>query len=374
MGSIMENANITVRVSILDSAAGGGVVYSEIHKTGTNKFGLFNISIGRGIQPSGLFANIDWATGSKWMQLEIQQYEQGVFTLIGMSELLSVPYALYAGSAQVVGVDRDSQQLSLIGNSLSISNGNTVNLSNIGSDNQSLSLSGNIISISNGNSIDLTSFLDNTDDQTLNYSSGILSISRGNSVVIPDSVNDADANPTNELQYLSISNDTLFLTNGGFVKLPQETKTGLAFKAYANPSNSHPLTNYSWNQMIFEAEEFDDSAAYNNSTGMFTAPKSGVYFFEAKVQLNDIVGFCSNDAASICLRNVSTGIDLDCAVRNMDNTTTGAYLHVTSIAKLNQNDQVQVRVWKNYLCTTLPHPNNIIGTSAYNNFSGYLIR
>ena len=36
-GSIMANANITVRVSIVDSAAGGGVVYSEIHKTGTNQ-------------------------------------------------------------------------------------------------------------------------------------------------------------------------------------------------------------------------------------------------------------------------------------------------------------------------------------------------
>jgi len=39
MGSIMANANITVRVSILDSVAGGGVVYSEIHMTGMNQFG-----------------------------------------------------------------------------------------------------------------------------------------------------------------------------------------------------------------------------------------------------------------------------------------------------------------------------------------------
>jgi len=38
-GSIMANAPITVKVSIIDSATGGGVVYSEIHKTGTNQFG-----------------------------------------------------------------------------------------------------------------------------------------------------------------------------------------------------------------------------------------------------------------------------------------------------------------------------------------------
>lgn len=35
-----------------------------------------------------------------------------------------------------------------------------------------------------------------------------------------DAVEDADADATNELQFLSINNDTVFLTNGGFVKLP----------------------------------------------------------------------------------------------------------------------------------------------------------
>ena len=38
--------------------------------------------------------------------------------------------------------------------------------------------------------------------------------------------NDADSSVTNELQTLSISNDTLFLTNGGFVKLPASTGSG----------------------------------------------------------------------------------------------------------------------------------------------------
>lgn len=102
-GSIMANANITVRISILDSAAGGSVAYSEIHKTGTNQFGLFSISIGRGIQPSGVFANIDWATGSKWMQLEMSQNNGSTFQFVGASELLSVPYALYAETSNTPG-------------------------------------------------------------------------------------------------------------------------------------------------------------------------------------------------------------------------------------------------------------------------------
>jgi len=65
----------------------------------TNQFGLFNLSIGSGIQPNGLFANISWATGSRWMQLELSQNDGATFTLIGASEMLSVPYALYAGTS-----------------------------------------------------------------------------------------------------------------------------------------------------------------------------------------------------------------------------------------------------------------------------------
>jgi len=38
--------------------------------------------------------------------------------------------------------------------------------------------------------------------------------------VTNDNVNDADADPTNELQAISISNDTIYLSNGGFVILP----------------------------------------------------------------------------------------------------------------------------------------------------------
>ena len=41
-GGIMANANITVRVSIIDSAAGGGVVYSENTQDG-DESKLYNL-------------------------------------------------------------------------------------------------------------------------------------------------------------------------------------------------------------------------------------------------------------------------------------------------------------------------------------------
>src|SRR5688572_2842293 len=91
-GSVMSNANVTVRVSIIDSASGGSVVYFEIHNTNTNQTGLLSISIGRGIQQSGSFALIDWPTGSKWVQIEMSLDGGNTFVVVSVSELLSVPY------------------------------------------------------------------------------------------------------------------------------------------------------------------------------------------------------------------------------------------------------------------------------------------
>jgi len=57
--------------------------------------------------------------------------------------------------------------------------------------------------------------------QNLAISGHDLSISNGNTVTLPDNVNDADSDPTNEIQTLSLSGYTLSLSGGGTVELPQ---------------------------------------------------------------------------------------------------------------------------------------------------------
>jgi len=119
----------------------------------------------------------------------------------------------------------DNQTLNLTGNTLGISNGNTLDLSKYldNTDAQSLNLANNILSISNGDSIDLSKYLDNTDNQGLVLTGDVLSIENGTgNVNLANYRDDADADPTNELQILSISNDTIYLSNGGFVKLPPQ--------------------------------------------------------------------------------------------------------------------------------------------------------
>ena len=107
----------------------------------------------------------------------------------------------------------DAQTLSLSGTSLSISNGNTVSLP-ADSDNQNLILNNGTLSISGGNSINLPP---NTDNQTLSISANTLSISNGNSITLPTSL---DNDSTNELQTLSISNGMISISNGNSVQLP----------------------------------------------------------------------------------------------------------------------------------------------------------
>jgi len=87
---------------------------------------------------------------------------------------------------------------------------------------QDLTLNGNILTITNNGSptsIDLSSYLDNTDAQTLSLSGSSLSISNGNSITLTDNVNDADSDPTNEMQNLSVgggnSNTSIINISGG---------------------------------------------------------------------------------------------------------------------------------------------------------------
>ena len=83
--------------------------------------------------------------------------------------------------------DTDDQTLSISGNSLSISGGNTVSLSSVNTDNQTLTLANDQLSISGGNVIDLSAFLDNSDMQLLAFdnATGELEISNGNTITLP---------------------------------------------------------------------------------------------------------------------------------------------------------------------------------------------
>jgi hypothetical protein len=93
-GTTISSSTLTVQILVHNITATGSVIYSENHVVSTNTFGLYNINIGQGTVITGTFTSINWGTGSKFIE---QQVDFGTgFVNMGTSQFLSVPYALYS--------------------------------------------------------------------------------------------------------------------------------------------------------------------------------------------------------------------------------------------------------------------------------------
>ncbi len=115
MGQMIPAQNIGVRFTIQE-ATGGTILYQETQSTTTNNFGLFTLAIGKGSVVSGSMNAIDWSTGGdKMLKVEIAPQGGTNYTMQGLTQLLSVPYALYAEKTKLIG-----------GNAITITNGNTI--------------------------------------------------------------------------------------------------------------------------------------------------------------------------------------------------------------------------------------------------------
>lgn len=95
-GNPLSEKNIAVRISIIEGSAGGATLYRETFNVATGKQGLFAIQIGGGSPVSGTFGSIVWASGSRFLKVEIDTNGGSAFTTLGTSQLLSVPYAFAA--------------------------------------------------------------------------------------------------------------------------------------------------------------------------------------------------------------------------------------------------------------------------------------
>ena len=96
----MKNQEVGLRISILFNSANGASVYSEEHTVLSNDNGLITLTIGEGTT-SDVFSSIDWGNGEYYLKVEVDP-EGGInYVMNQTSQLLSVPYALYAGNATV---------------------------------------------------------------------------------------------------------------------------------------------------------------------------------------------------------------------------------------------------------------------------------
>jgi uncharacterized protein (TIGR02145 family) len=105
--TLVTNQEIGMRISILQGSASGTAVYVETQKPTSNTSGLVSIEIGGGTIVSGIFSAIDWANGPYFIKTESDPKGGKNYNIVATSQLLSVPYALYAERSGTPGPKGD---------------------------------------------------------------------------------------------------------------------------------------------------------------------------------------------------------------------------------------------------------------------------
>jgi len=98
-GGPLSNHSVSLRLSIIDSSSSGTAVYVETQSTTTDTTGLFSVVIGMGTPVTGTFSSISWGVNNKWLKTEIDTTGGSSYLLMGVTQFMSVPYALYAGQS-----------------------------------------------------------------------------------------------------------------------------------------------------------------------------------------------------------------------------------------------------------------------------------
>ena len=133
--AILVNQAIGMRLTIQQGSIGGTAIYTETFAPTTNAYGLVNLEIGSGTTVDN-FSTINWANGPFYMETAVDVTGGSSYSVMGTSQLMSVPYALYAKIAESVTNDavndadsnptNEIQSLQLVGQNLTITGGNTV--------------------------------------------------------------------------------------------------------------------------------------------------------------------------------------------------------------------------------------------------------
>jgi hypothetical protein len=102
VGVPISNSTIGIQISILKTTAIGAVQYSENHFINTDAFGLFNLIVGSGAIQQGSMGAINWSSDNFYMKVGMDANGGTNFLTMGTTQLLSVPYALHAKTADSV--------------------------------------------------------------------------------------------------------------------------------------------------------------------------------------------------------------------------------------------------------------------------------
>ena len=104
-GYELTNQSISIRASVLSASASGNLQWEETHSATTDQFGLFNVAIGQGTNTTNgataTFDDMDWGAANHFLKIEMDVTGGTNYAMIGTTQMMAVPYALYAKSANI---------------------------------------------------------------------------------------------------------------------------------------------------------------------------------------------------------------------------------------------------------------------------------
>ena len=99
-GELVKSSPVGIKICILQNSTDGIEVFAETHTTITNANGLITLEIGNGTPVTGTLAGIDWSNGTYFIKTKTDPSGGTNYTITGVSQILSVPYALHSKTAK----------------------------------------------------------------------------------------------------------------------------------------------------------------------------------------------------------------------------------------------------------------------------------
>lgn len=93
-GDLIVNTNVYFKFNVIQGSLTAVPIFTETHYVSTDGLGQVNLVIGQGSANTGVFSELDWSLGSYYLGIELDTGNG--YVAMGTTQLLSVPYALYA--------------------------------------------------------------------------------------------------------------------------------------------------------------------------------------------------------------------------------------------------------------------------------------
>ena len=93
-GDLVVNTNVYFKFNVIQGSQTAVPIFTETHYVPTDDLGQVNLVIGQGTANLGSFSALDWSLGSYYLGIELDTGNG--YLAMGTTQLLSVPYALYA--------------------------------------------------------------------------------------------------------------------------------------------------------------------------------------------------------------------------------------------------------------------------------------